>query len=391
MIFSHILIKSGYLTVKNMEDATYGYPANEVKLMIENLIIIGWCKKLIFKENWEKFHEIAEITDFCNIDVSQNIGKAINLVKNTYENFNEDTFKCILHTIFALSKFNKGVKIAIEAWAGRGYIDMVLYFKQEVRMIELKFEGDATNDKMKQLMISAKWQIPEQGYLSLVLKKLCEESKKDISQIKLMPMLLFRCVNHAEWQCQTSNSDELVLSLEEAKLVESFFNQDEIKTSLGFTRNKNDQKWKHIEGRDSQIEDLRIMLLERQKVPNFEGLIKKIKESEQIDGKIKIEEAKSSNENIDDKNPRDEKIRKLLYLVKNEEKEQVFQEIQNLITNKGENLKTSDIMEFKCSVKGIGKATKEALFKLIFEINTKKRKLDASPLANEKKIKNSEK
>ena len=92
MIFSHILIKSGYLTVKNMEDATYGYPANEVKLMIENLIIIGWCKKLIFKENWEKFHEIAEITDFCNIDVSQNIGKAINLVKNTYDNFNEDTF-----------------------------------------------------------------------------------------------------------------------------------------------------------------------------------------------------------------------------------------------------------------------------------------------------------
>ena len=77
--------------------------------------------------------------------------------------------------------------------------------------------------------------------------------------------------------------------------------------------------------------------------------------------------------------------------MKNEEKEQVFQEIQNLITNKGENLKTSDIMEFKCSVKGIGKATKEALFKLIFEINTKKRKLDASPLANEKKIKNSEK
>ncbi len=188
VIFSHILIKTGYLTVKN-EAKTFGYPANEVKGMIDKIIMKTWCKKLIFKENWHKFKEIAKNTDFFNMsENTENIGKAINLV-NTTDN-------------------------------------------------------------------------------------------------------------------------------------------------------------------------------------------------------MTIEKNKDCFESVDDKNSRDENIRKLLNCVKNEEKEKAFQEIQNLIANKGENLKRSDIMEFKYSVKGIGKTTKEALCEVIFGTNSKKRKLELSPLVNEKKVKN---
>ena len=392
-IFSHLLIKTGYLTVKDSYQKTYGYPAQEIRKMIEKVIMVGWCKKVVFKENWDKFHQIAKNTNFCSDDVSQNIGKAINLVKSTYENFNESTFKCILHRMFTSSDFKIGVTISIEAWAGRGYIDFVLYSKTEVKIIELKFLSDATDDQIKQLMETAKWQIPEQGYLSLVLRNLCEESKKDICQIKLVPMLLFRCGNNADWQCK-SNNDELVLTIEEAKLIESFFNLDDIKTSLGFKRIENGQRWKHMEGRDSHIEDLRTTLLEEQKVADFEGLIKKIKEFDQINDTMKKE-----GDSYVQKNPRDEEIRKLLHSVKKEEKQKAFKEIQQLISNKGENLQTSDIIDFKCSVKGIGKSTKEALWKVILEakdksetktIFSKKRKLVLPDAKREKKFKTSE-
>ena len=395
-IFSHLLIKSGLLTLKDIVKNTYGYPANEVKLMIENVLMEAICKKFVFQDNWGKFHNLARNTDFSRGDVSENIGKAINLVKNTYENFNEDTFKCILHTMFADSEFKNGATIAIEAYAGRGYIDVVLYLKEEAKIFELKFENNVTGDKKEQLMLTAKWQIPEQGYLSLVLRKLCEESKKAIKQIKLTPMLLFRIGNNAPWQCEASNSCVLVLTIEEAKLVESFFNQDEIKESLGFTKCREDrEKWKHIEGRDSRIENLRKTLLAKQKVADFEGLLQKIKECKQSNVIMKIEEV-IGDESVNNPHSRDEEIRKQLLQVKKEEREQAFQEIKKLITEKGENLQISNIMSFQCSVKGIGQTTKNALCKVIFGttgksetkvFNSKKRKEIGSPLPFEKRIK----
>ena len=210
---------------------------------------------------------------------------------------------------------------------------------------------------------------------------------------KLTPMLLFRIGNNAPWQCETSNS--LVLTIEEAKLVESFFNKDEIKESLGFTKCTEDgEKWKHIEGRDSWIENLRKTLLAKQKVADFEGLLQKIKECKKSNVKMKIEEV-IGDESVNNTNPRDEEIKKQLVKVKKEEKEQAFEEIRKLITDKGENLQTSDIMNFQCSLKGIGKATKNTLCEVFGttgksetkDINFKKRKEMGSPPPFEKKFK----
>ena len=53
--------------------------------------------------------------------------------------------------MFADSEFKNGVTMAIESYAGTGYINVVLYLKEEANVFEIKLENIATDDKIKQL------------------------------------------------------------------------------------------------------------------------------------------------------------------------------------------------------------------------------------------------
>ena len=52
-IFSYMLINSGYLTKK--DNNQYGYPANEVKIMIQDRIILTWANRRIFLNDQHDF------------------------------------------------------------------------------------------------------------------------------------------------------------------------------------------------------------------------------------------------------------------------------------------------------------------------------------------------
>ena len=92
-LFSHILIKTGYITEKNK---SYGYLANEVKIMIENYVIEKRLNERVFLNTWNDFSKLARTMNFHkdNIEtIAINIGKLVNRAKHGFEKMNEELLK----------------------------------------------------------------------------------------------------------------------------------------------------------------------------------------------------------------------------------------------------------------------------------------------------------
>ena len=224
----YYLSRSGYIT-KTAKENMYKLPAREVQKSFKEQVQDYWLQKIVFKTNWDAFENVAEEVDFCDDNLPTSLSKAMNLVSKDYENFNEDTFKCILHSIFSMSKKRDEASISIEPHTGKGYIDMVLYFHKKALIFELKFNNDTQSDRIDRILSDELYQILDKGYLKLVLSKLDEKDKSDIQEIRLISLLLYRIGTNAEWLCK---KQEIKLEREAAVTVREFLDKFGIKEKL---------------------------------------------------------------------------------------------------------------------------------------------------------------
>ena len=213
-IFSHLLIKGGYLTKKDCKDygypennkLKYGYPANEIKIMIEKRAIKAWLRKIVFLNTYSDFYELAKKIDFHNDKIetiAKHIENLINISKNRLENLNEKTFGSILLGVFLVLKNNKNYTIGMNSSSGTGYLDLIIYFEDRADIYELKFILRSTISNAEKTLKRALKQIHEKKYMSTVIEKINREnSKRDINSIKLIPMLLCKMDSEADYQCK---------------------------------------------------------------------------------------------------------------------------------------------------------------------------------------------
>ena len=211
-LFSHLLIKAGYLTPK--DDKKYGYPANEVKLMINNRIITGWLKRRIFLNTWIELQP-AKTIDFYNDNIetiSRNIEKLTNIGKKGLENFNERTFESIMLPAFILSKNSENYKIWLQSSSGNGDLDIIIYFHDRVDIYKLKFILRSTVNNAEKTLEEVLEQIHEKKYVPNAIEKINgDESKKRINSIRLIPMLLCKMDSEADYQCKIGSWEEYKL------------------------------------------------------------------------------------------------------------------------------------------------------------------------------------
>ena len=201
-IFSYMLINSGYLTKKDSNQ--YGCPANEVKIMIQDRIILTWANRRVFLNSRYDFYELASSINFYQDDLkvnAKNIEKLINLAKKGLEELNERTFGSIIFAAFINSKNSINYKIGLSS--GNGYLDIIMYFHDRADIYELKFILRSTIYNAEKTLQEALGQIHKKKYMSTVIERINgEESKNGINSIKLIPMLLCKMSSEADYQCK---------------------------------------------------------------------------------------------------------------------------------------------------------------------------------------------
>ena len=212
-IFSYMLINSGYLTKK--DNNQYGYPANEVKIMIQDRIILTWANKTVFLNARNDFSRLSSSIDFYKDDLKTNainIEKLINLAKKGLEDLNERTFGSIIFAAFLNSKNSMNYKIGLQSSSGNGYLDIIMYFHDRADIYELKFILRSTIYNAEKTLQEALGQIHKKHYMSTVIERINgEESKNGINSIKLIPMLLCKMSSEADYQCKIGSWEEYEL------------------------------------------------------------------------------------------------------------------------------------------------------------------------------------
>jgi len=221
----HYLFNSGYITMSQKQPRKYRIPAKEVQdEFIENIQNL-WISNYFEEDAWNSVMMEAKKLEFSMDDLSQLeecLVKSVNMTKKHQFKMNESVFEKILYFIFAHSKKNaNNYWFGTQIHSGTGFLDVLSANLKKFDLYELKFLEDGTGAKTEEILKEAFNQIREKCYIAVIADYIEEKKFKNITMIRLIPMVLFKVRSEGEYLCKIGKIEEIDIETVK-KLVEEW-------------------------------------------------------------------------------------------------------------------------------------------------------------------------